>query len=127
MKIPEFLQGNSPKRLLQGAAGGALLTIVIGFSWVGTGFGWYTASGAEELARKATSSAMVSALAPICAEKFRLAANAEASLVELNKANSWNRSDLIEKAGFATFSGSKAPDRQVAEGCVAMLLGGKDK
>jgi hypothetical protein len=35
MQIPSILQGESLKRLLQGAAAGAVATMVVGFSWGG--------------------------------------------------------------------------------------------
>ena len=33
MQVPSILQGESLKRLLQGAAVGAIATIFVGFSW----------------------------------------------------------------------------------------------
>jgi hypothetical protein len=38
----------------------------------------------------------------------------------LKKTDSWNRDELIEKAGWATFPGSE-PDRHVAVACANLL------
>ena len=35
MQVPSILQGKSLKRLLQGAAAGAVATMIIGFNWGG--------------------------------------------------------------------------------------------
>jgi len=43
MQLPAMLQGESVKRLLQGAAAGAVATIVVGFYWGG----WSLGSTAE--------------------------------------------------------------------------------
>ena len=67
MQVPSILQGESLKRLLQGAALGAVTTIVIGFNWGG----WTLGGTAKEMAQKSASSAVVAVLAPICVDKFQ--------------------------------------------------------
>ena len=61
MQMPSILKGESPKRLLQGAAVGALATIVIGFTWGG----WSLGSTADKMAREQSKLAVVTALAPV--------------------------------------------------------------
>jgi hypothetical protein len=39
MELPAILQGESVTRLLQGAAAGAVLTMIIGFNWGGWALG----------------------------------------------------------------------------------------
>ena len=39
MQVPSMLQGESLKRLLQGAAAGAVATMFVGFSWGGWSLG----------------------------------------------------------------------------------------
>ena len=58
MQVPSILQGESLKRLLQGAAVGAVTTMVIGFNWGG----WTLGSTAREMAQKTGSAAVVAAL-----------------------------------------------------------------
>jgi hypothetical protein len=59
-------------------------------------------------------------LAPICVDKFQRSADAGANLEALKKADSWNRDEMIAKAGWTTFPGSE-PDRRVAEACANLL------
>jgi hypothetical protein len=57
-------------RLLQGSAVGFVLTVAIGFNWVGPGFGWVTGGTVDKIADKRAETAVIAVLAPICAEKF---------------------------------------------------------
>ena len=116
MQTPEIFQGDSPRRLVQGAFFGALVTVVCGF-YLG---GWTLGSTAQKQVSIAEQATLVRVLAPICADKFKNAANASANLEELNKTDSWRRDDMIVKAGWATFPGSE-PDRQVADACAKLL------
>ena len=116
MQTPQIFQGDSPARLLQGAAAGALSTVVAGF-FLG---GWTLGSTAQKQVQNAEQASVVRVLAPICADKFKNSADAGANLEALNKADSWKRDEMIVKAGWATFPGSE-PDRQVADACAKLL------
>ena len=116
MQVPSILRGESLKRPLRGAAAGAVATMIIGFNWGG----WMLGSTAEKQIKDAEQASIVRVLAPICADKFQHAADVGANLALLKKTNSWNRDELIEKAGWATFPGSE-PDRYVAEACANLL------
>jgi hypothetical protein len=116
MQLPPILQGDSLTRLLQGAAAGAIATIVIGFYWGG----WTLGSTAEKQVKAAEQSSVVRVLAPICADRFQRSADVAMNLEALKKADSWNRNELIEKAGWTKFPGSE-PDREVAAACVTLL------
>jgi len=107
MQIPSILKGESLKRLLQGAAIGAVTTMVIGFNWGG----WTLGSTAKEMAQKSASLAVVAALAPICVDKFQHATDSPVTLIE----------SFVEKGGWATFPGSTTPDSAVARACGEML------
>jgi hypothetical protein len=100
-----------------GAAGGAALLAVFGFSWGG----WVTSAASELKATQRAEAAVVAALAPICVEKFRQQADANANLAELKKINSWNQGSFIEKGGWATMPGNNSPDSAVARACAEML------
>jgi hypothetical protein len=69
MQVPSILQGESLKRLLQGAAAGAVATMFIGFYWGG----WSVGSTADKMAKERSELAVIAALAPVCADKFRTA------------------------------------------------------
>ena len=101
MSSPSILQGDSLTRLVQGAAAGAIATLIVGFSWGG----WVTGGSAKELVQKSVSTALVSALSPVCVEKFQHSPEAAANLVELKKVNSWQQGSYIEKGGWATMHG----------------------
>src|SRR5438105_13579029 len=114
MEIPSFLQGDSLKRLLQGAAAGAVVAIVVGFNWGG----WTLGSTVEKVAKERADSAVVAVLAPICVAQFRLAANASTNLSELNKFSyAWDRDAFIEKGGWAIMPGSEKAESAVARAC----------
>ena len=117
MQVPSILQGDSLKRLLQGAFIGFLATVVIGFGWGG----WTLGSTAKEMAGKSASSAAIAALAPICVDKFQRAAGAEANLAELKKVNSWQQASFVEKGGWATMPGNDAANSSVARACADLL------
>jgi hypothetical protein len=117
MQVPSILQGDSLKRLLQGAFIGFLATVVIGFGWGG----WTLGSTAKQLADKSASSAVIAALAPICVDKFQRAAGAESNLVELKKVSSWQQATFVEKGGWATLPGSDLANSSVARACADML------
>jgi hypothetical protein len=116
MQLPSILQGDSLTRLLQGAAAGAVATIIIGFYWGG----WTLGSNVDKQVKNAEQTSIVRVLAPICADRFRRSADVAVNLEELKKTDSWKRDAVIEKAGWATFPGSE-PDRRVAEACANLL------
>ena len=116
MNLPPILKGDSLTRLMQGAACGAVIAMVIGFSWGG----WTLQSKAQKAADQKAQDAVVAALTPICVEKFNQAADAKAALAALKAEDSWKRDNFISKGGWATFS-DNAPNRDVAEACAKVL------
>ncbi len=117
MKFPSILQGESRVRLMQGAVAGSVLTMILGFGFSG----WQLQSNAERTAELRVNTALVTALTPICVEKFRNAADVKATLVALNATDSWRRDDFVEKGGWATFAGNGQPNSGVAEACAKIL------
>ena len=122
MEVPSFLSpfvdGDSPKRLFQGLAVGAIGTLIIGFGWGG----WNLGGTVDQKVETASRTSMVTALAPICADKFERAAKADNDLVvKLTAVDSWQRDDHLMKAGWATFPGGAKPDRYVADACANLL------
>lgn len=113
MKTPKWMNPG-----FKGAAVGAVALAIVGFSWGG----WVTGSTAEQMMDTATQTAMVAALAPICADKFQLAAKADNGLiVDLKAVSSWERDGHLKKAGWATFPGGAEPSNKVAEACANLL------
>ena len=119
MQVPSILQGESLSRLLQGAAAGAVASIVIGFSWGG----WMTGSTANRLAVERVDTAVVAALTPICVEKFLQNSDAKANLAVLQKiSTTWEQGDYLEKGGWATQPGATSPDYHLARACAEKLV-----
>ena len=122
MKVPSFLSpyvdGDSPTRLFQGLAVGVIATLIIGFNWGG----WNTGGTVQEKVETASLAAMVSALAPICADQFENAAKANNDLVvKLTAVADWQRDTYLMKAGYATFPGGAKPSTDVAEACATLI------
>ncbi len=120
MQVPSMLQGESLKRLLQGAAAGAIATMFVGFSWGG----WSLGSTADKMAKQRSELAVVSALAPVCADKFRALPDSEAKKVVLSKVNSWKRRDEFPKE-LVTLPGETYPNSSLVDACYAILLAPK--
>jgi hypothetical protein len=112
MRIP-----SDTKPLLWGAFIGAVACAILGFTWGG----WVTGGSAREQAALSAHQAVVTALAPICVERFRTQGDADARIAALAKASTWDRSSVIEKSGYALMPGSKTTDPDVARACAEML------
>lgn len=95
---------------------------IIGFGWGG----WTTAGKADSSARAQVDSAVVGALAPVCADRFQRAGDAGANLVALRRLDYSSQGEFIEKGGWAGVPGAKPGDRHadVARACAALLLTG---
>ena len=121
MNMPEILQGESGTRLLQGAAIGAIATMIVGFKFLD----WSLASTVEKTALDRSQAAVVAALAPICVTRFQAASGAADNLTALNKESSWNRGSFIKKGGWAQFTAHSASESELADSCATLLSPGK--
>jgi hypothetical protein len=115
--ILNVVQSHSFKRLVQGAAVGAIATMIIGFSWGG----WSVESTAAKRADEASRTAVVAALAPICVDKFQHSADATNNFIELKKVSTYMQGSFVEKSGWATSPGSDKANSAVAQACATML------
>ena len=120
MQVPSILQGESLKRLLQGAAVGAIATILIGFNWGG----WSLGSTADRMATEQSKLAVVAVLAPVCADKFRAQPDAAAKTVALSKVYPWKRAEEFPKE-LVTLPGETNPSSALVDACYALLLAPK--
>jgi hypothetical protein len=120
MQLPQILQGESMTRLLQGAAAGAIATMVVGFYWGG----WSLGSSADKMAKERSELAVVAALAPVCADKFRAMPDSDAKKVALSKVESWKRRDEFPKE-FVTLPGESYPSSALVDACYTLLLAPK--
>ena len=117
MELPAILHGESLTRLLQGAAAGAVVTLIVGFNWGG----WVTGSSAREMTQKSTTAALVAALAPICVDKFQHSADAATNLIALKKVSSWQQGSFISDGGWVSLPGGDTARSAVADACAKML------
>ena len=120
MQVPSLLQGESLTRLLQGAAVGAVATMIVGFNWGG----WSLSSTANKMAKEQSDLAVVRALAPVCADKFRALPDAAAKTIALSKVDSWKRADEFPKE-FVTLPGETYPSSALVIACSTLLLAPK--
>jgi hypothetical protein len=120
VQVPSILQGESRKRLLQGAAVGAVATIVVGFNWGG----WSLGSTADKMAKERSELAVIAALAPVCADKFRALPDAKAKTVALSKVYPWKRADEFPNE-FVTLPGETSPSSALVDACSTLLLAPK--
>jgi hypothetical protein len=120
MQVPSMFQRESLKRLLQGAVVGAVATIVVGFNWGG----WSLGSTADKMAREQSKLAVVAALAPACADKFRAQPDAAAKTIALSKVDAWNRTKDFPKE-FVTLPGETYPNSALVDACYALLMAPK--
>jgi Mg/Co/Ni transporter MgtE len=117
MEMPAIFKGESLTRLAQGAAVGAVATMVIGFNWGG----WVLGKTAENNATMLVNAALVQAYGPVCIERFKHQPNVEAKWAELTKVDTWRRDAYIQESGFATPPGSTSPNPAVADACADAL------
>ena len=94
MQVPSILQGELLSRLLQGAAAGAVASIVIGFS--GRLDDCSTAKNNSRLSGLIPPSC---SFMPVCAEKFLQNSDAQANLAVIKKIpSSGNRANTCRRA-----------------------------
>jgi hypothetical protein len=120
MQFPAILQGESLTRLLQGAAIGAIATMIVGFNWGG----WSLGSTADKMAKERSEVAVVAALAPVCADKFRALPDAEVKKAALLKAETWKRRDEFPKE-LVTLPGDTYPSSALVDACFALIAAPK--
>ena len=100
-----------------GAATGAVLTAIVGFSWGG----WMTSSSAAEMANMQAHQEVTAALMPMCLERARLDPDRMTTLSAIKDARSFDRPRLVMETGWATAPGAADPDRDLALACIVGL------
>ncbi|MGD8389407.1 MAG: hypothetical protein PVG49_19835 [Desulfobacteraceae bacterium] len=93
---------------------GALVAMIVGFSWGG----WTTASDAKAM----NNEAVLASQAAICVAQFMKDPNHEENLKEFGELDSWKRSDFIEKGGWDKMPGQEAATNDVARACADGLV-----
>ena len=112
MQIPEW---TNPA--LMGAGAGAIALAIVGFSWGG----WVTGGSASKMSSDDSMVAVASALTPYCVLNSQNDPKSVTVMAELEKASSYQRRGIVEKAGWATPLGAEKPDKALAEACQIAL------
>jgi hypothetical protein len=96
---------------------GAVIAMIIGFSWGG----WTTAATTQRM----TEDAVLASQAAICVAQFQQQPNYEEKLKELGALDSWKRAEFIEKGGWDKMPGQKKASilvsRECADGCSKLI------
>jgi len=88
---------------------GAVIAMIIGFAWGG----WTTSSTTQKMSEEA----VVASQAAICVAQFMKQPSHQEKLKELEKLDSWNRADFIEKGGWDKMPGQEKAGYAVARAC----------
>ena len=113
MKVPVWLKPG-----IWGAIIGAVVIMIIGFSWMG----WTLGHTAKRMVSEGSESAVTAALTPFCVSSFLKQPDAAKKLALLREdTSSYTQRDIIEKAGFATMPGNTGPSSGLAEACATAL------
>jgi hypothetical protein len=104
-----------------GAIIGGVVTMIVGFSWMG----WTLGGTAERMALERANAAVVVALTPTCVSRFMQQPNAAVKLKELQTIDSWKQREFVEAGGWATSGADKAPNSGVANACAEQLVKAK--
>lgn len=108
MKFPTWMKPG-----IYGAVAGALVITALGF----TQLGWTTRDAAEASGKKQAALAVVSALMPFCMQKSSTDPSATTVLAAMKAASSYNRRDILVKAGWASPFAADAPNVELAQAC----------
>ena len=92
-----------------GVALGAVVAMIVGFSWGG----WVTGGTAEGR----TDEALLASRAAICVAQFMKAPNHDQELKAFQELDTWNRGELIGKGGWDKMPGQGEASDAVAEAC----------
>ena len=103
---------------LYGAVLGAIALAIFGFQWGG----WVTGATARSMAASQARVAVVDVLTPLCLEQAKRDPEFAAKLIELKKATSYGRSDLVVKAGWGAVLGSTETNDLINRSCADKLV-----
>ena len=112
MNTPEWLKPG-----IYGALIGAVFVGVVGFTWGG----WVTGSTSNDRALAMSRDNIVASMVPVCLDMARSDPARAEKLETIRATSTYQRRDAVMAAGWATVPGSDAPDRDIAQACLAEL------
>ncbi len=112
MNTPEWVKPG-----FYGAVIGAVFVGVVGFSWGG----WVTGGTANDRAMAMARDDVVASMVPVCLDMAQTDPERMRKLATIRAASSYRRRDALIDAGWATVPGTHAPNRDIAQDCLAAL------
>ena len=94
-----------------GLIGGAVVAMIIGFSWGG----WSTAGASQTK----SDAAVLASQAAICVAQFVMEADSQGKMKEFEAIDSYKRSEFIEMGGWDKMPGQKEAGFGVSSACVS--------
>ena len=112
MNTPEWLKPG-----IYGVVIGAALVGIVGFTWGG----WVTGETAHDRAMSMSHDDVVAAMVPVCLDMAQADPDRAAKLAAIRDASTYQRRNALMDTGWATVPGAEAPDRDIAQACLASL------
>jgi hypothetical protein len=112
MNTPEWLKPG-----IYGAVIGAAFVGIVGFSWGG----WVTGGTANDRAMAMSRVDVAASMVPVCLDMARTDPERTSKLATIRAATTYQRRDALMEAGWATVPGTDAPNRDIAQACLAAL------
>ena len=100
-----------------GALGGAIAVSILGFTWGG----WTTSGSAQTMAQDMAADEVTLAMVPVCLGKAAADPTRAEKLANLQELSGFRRRNALMETGWATRPGTDAPDRDLADACLAGL------
>ncbi len=113
LTLPEWV-----KPSILGCGFGAIAITIVGFTWGG----WITSSKADKIASDRAQTEVVKAFVPVCVARSKTDPNAAKILADLEKAQSYQRDDVMMDSGWATLPGAGSPSRPLALACIEIVM-----
>ena len=106
------------KTFLYGAIGGAVITMIIGFSWGG----WVLGSTSMSLGQTMARDAVTDRLTSICVAQFNQDPGKDKKIIELKEIDHWKADQYVIDQGWAKIPFEKDVDNSVAARCADAIL-----
>ena len=112
MNIPEWTKPG-----VYGALVGAGAVSILGFTWGG----WVTGGTANDRAMAMSRDDVVASMVPVCLDMARSDPARVDKIETIRAASTYQRRDALMTVGWATMPGTDAPNRDIAQACLAAL------
>ena len=112
MNTPEWLKPG-----IYGAVIDAVFVGLVGFTWVG----WVTGGTSNERAMAMPENDVVASMVPVCLDMARSDPERADKMATIRAASTYQRRTALIDVGWATMPGTDAPNRDIAQACLAEL------